>query len=201
MAASAAMLTLFKQLIGVEDADDSDNAALNAYLNGAIVACETYLDRIVISQRSVTERLVNIRAPRVLRFVPVGVLEAVTFNSDDVASDWKLVKRTDYAELHHKTDEWFCVDYDEELEVTYQAGYETCPYDLMLAVCYTAASLRAQSGEGMEAPGRAVAKEMITGIGSVEYDKESSVGGMTSVGPIPPQSRQILDLYRGYYGL
>jgi hypothetical protein len=137
----------------------------------------------------------------VLRYVPVGDLKTITLDGENVLSAWELIKRTDYAELHNVNDAHFCVDYDEELVVTYQAGYTTCPYDLMLAICYTAAAIRSQAGAGMAAPGSAVKREMVTGIGTVEYDLDSSLGGARSVGPLPPQTIQVLDLYRGYYGL
>jgi len=193
------LLAVLKQILGICEVDSSEDAALTAYLNGAISACETYLDRVIISQRSVTERLVNIRAPRVLRYRPVGALQAVTYEGDDVLSDWELIKHTDYAELHNVNDWRFCVDYDEELVVTYQAGFTDCPYDLMLAISQAAASMRSMAGVGGTAPGMVVKKEMMNGIGSVEYDIDSQIAGTSSFGLLPPQTIQILDIYRGYY--
>lgn len=189
----AELLALLKSLLKIEDVDTSQDAALTVFLNGAITACDKYLDRIKISKAEVTETWLRERFPRVLRYSPVGDLTAVTLDGEDVLSSWKLMHKTDFAELHHVDDSTYCLD-DEELVVTYEAGFSTCPYDLMLAICWCAAKIYEQTDGDDGALGAVVVKESVTGVGSVEFDTSMSIG------LIPAETRQVLDLYRGMYG-
>jgi hypothetical protein len=190
----ADLLSLLKNLLKVGCTDTSRDSELSALLNGAIAACETYTDDI-ISRRTVTERVLRGRMPFRLRYRLPGDLSVVEIDGEDVLADWEIIRQDAYGKLR-RIDETDYPLYDEEMVISYDAGFTECPYDLMLAIRDTAAAISAQSAAGVAVPGRAIKRETINGIGTVEYDLDSALGGVHSVGYIPPQSIQILNFYR-----
>ncbi len=190
----AALLALFKTLLGVEQNDTSRDDELTAYLQGAITICETYIDDI-IDRRAVTERWLRKQAPMTLRYREAAQLTAVTLEGEDVTAEWEILLGELYAELH-RVDRCSFVFTDEEMVVSYTAGLATCPYDLMLAIRDVAAAIEAQSGAGAVVNGLPVKRESINGIGTVEYDTSGMRGNTAPIGMMTAKAIQLLDPYR-----
>jgi hypothetical protein len=182
----ADILALLKKLLGVSEADTSRDSELNALIDGAIGVCEMYLND-VIDRRNVTQGWAYAEFPKILRYRNAGDLVSVELDGADVLSSWSIKKQDSYDTLI-KTTGAYAID-GEELVATYPAGFEACPYDLMLVIRDVAAVLESQFG----APSlEKVQRENIVGIGSVDYDRSE----VASVGIIPAQCIQILKLYR-----
>jgi hypothetical protein len=186
----AEILALLKSLLGIEVLDTSRDVELNAYINGAISICETYLDD-VLDRRNVAERLAYAKFPKILRFRNAGELVSADLDGTDVSANWEIIAQDAYAKLQSTTG-----SYEVEgqvLTVTYPAGFTTLPYDLMLAVRDVAAVLESKTGAGAPSMGR-IQRENIVGIGSVDYQIDAP--GASSVGVIPAAAVQILNMYR-----
>lgn len=190
----ADLLKMLKTLMGIKSPDTSRDDELTAYLRGAIVACETYLDD-VIDRREVTQAWVEGQSPLLLRYSFAAALTNVTLDGEDVTSEWQLLAADGYSKLY-RVDETILVFAAEKLTATYTAGYASCPYDLMLAIATTAAAMESKAGDGGAAPNEIIKKESVTGIGTVEYDTTGVVGETSPVGMIPATAVQILDMYR-----
>lgn len=185
----ADLLLTLKSLLGIEDVNTARDEELTAYLNGAIVACERYLDN-KISRGPVTEVWARECAPLMLRYWYPDNLTAVTLDGVDETADWKLIAHAGFSELHRDDGSAYTIN-NQELKATYEAGFSSCPYDLMLAICYCAMKIERDFSGEMSVAGASIVKESVTGIGSAEYDIADAVG------LLPPQTTQILDLYRG----
>jgi hypothetical protein len=180
----ADLLLMLKARLSVEAVDTSRDSELTALLNGSIVLCENYLDDI-ISRREVSEKWLKVQFPKRLRYSMPGDFVSVTVDGVDPGLTWKIVNQDAYGFL--QVVDGSSVFDGQEVVATYQAGFAECPYDLMLAICDVALSI--DSKAEIRTNGQLVSKETITGIGSVEYDTEST-------GPIPEASRHILNMYR-----
>lgn len=182
----ADLLAMLKTILGIDSADTSRDAELTDLLNGTIVRCETYIDN-VISQRNVSELFYGASSPFNLNYYPVGDIVSVELNGSDVAIDWEVRKRFGLGQLRRKDGRVEWLTDDDEIAVTYEAGFAECPYDLMQAIAHMAAAT--DPSLGPQGSGR-VKRETITGIGSVEYDFQGD--------GIPPVAKPILDKYVNY---
>lgn len=190
----AELLELLKTLLGIKTVDSTRDKELTAYLRGAIVSCETYLDDI-IDRRAVTQAWTDVHSPVLLRYSFASDLTSVIFDGEDVTSEWSLLSSDSVSQLYRADHTFFCA-MGKEFKASYTAGYSSCPYDLMLAIAYTAAAIESQSGDGISAPGLSLKRETVTGIGTIEYETNGVVGETMPVGLIPAQAVQILDMYR-----
>jgi len=182
----ADLLDMLKAILGISTFDTCRDSELTALLNGTIQRCETYIDNI-IDQREVSELFSGRKTPIALNYYPVGNLVSVELNGSDVIADWEARVNFGLGKLRKKNGLSDWLSDDDELVVTYQAGYAECPYDLMQAIAHLAAST--DPSLGSQGSGR-VKKETITGIGSVEYDFQGD--------GIPPISKPILEKYMNH---
>lgn len=184
----AELLSVLKLILGIEDVDDSKDEDFTLYLRMAIAASEAYIDDI-IDRRSVTERWTSGLFPQMLRYSNASDLTAVTLDGEDVTAEWKLITQDAFAKLH-RADGCSYEILNRELSATYSAGYATCPYDLMLAIASAAADIQEMLSGDAPSPGATVTKEMVTGIGTIEYDRSDAEG------MLPARSIQVLNMYR-----
>lgn len=182
----AALLTLLKSFLGIAETDRSRDVELTAYLNASIKLCETYIDD-KISRSEVQTSFTWGYAPFLLPYSKADTLSAVTCDGEDVLAQWEIIASSWFAHLCPVDRYRYCLD-GEELVASYSAGYTTVPDDLLLAIAYGAVALESQHEDGVT-PSQ-VAREMVTGVGTVEYDLDSTVG------ILPPRATQILDLHR-----
>ena len=181
------LLALMKQLMGITDSARDDE--LSMYLQMAGEAAESFIDNKTVSQ-SVTENFISDRSPIPLRFYPASSITEVLLDADDETDQWKL-----YASdgIYWATKGEKCGDPFKQLSVTYDAGFSPVPADLGYALVNIAIRYEESGGSG----GNQVKKEVIQGVGSVEYVTAGDVDG--NVGLLSPAVIGTLTRYRRFH--
>ena len=184
------LLELTKQLLGI--ADTSQDAELSMYLDMAGQACETYCDNKLVSQ-DVTEQYANSQYPLALRYWITGDISAVTVDGVDQTAEWKTYKTDGVTWASPSTSACNKTDYFNQLDITYAAGYDPLPSDLGYAIATVAIGYEQAGGTSVGS----VKKEVINGVGSVEYVTGTDVDG--NIGLLSPTTIGVLDRYRRFH--
>lgn len=195
------LLEMFKTFLGI--ADSAQDTALTMALNTAGPTLETYINNVIPKQEC-EDRYPHHFGTVTLDNSPVTDT-AIVVVLDGVTQDNYSVY-TSRGRMGHltRTDSAQDVPMDwrkyEQAVVTYEAGYDALPVDLAWAIIYTAAPVFKSDGTGTT-PGGAtgdVKKQMITGVGSIEYDVGSSSGGgaIEAFGIIPETAAQLAQKYK-----
>ena len=188
-------------LISVTDFRDAtgDTASSDAEITRALTRVqnriEGYLDRMLESQEHVDKHLFVGPEPVVLLQWPVTALTSIDKDGDDidvssVLLDWKT------GLLHHKNK----LTWGEDVEITYTAGYESCPEDIKMILIDLAQSHLAGTLEVMgPASTRALKRDTVYGVSSVEYDTNLvDTKGIEFYPELGPYTR-MLDKYKRPY--
>ena len=186
------LLSLMKKQLGIEDYETCRDDELSMYLDMAGAACERYIDNI-INERDVKESFKTDQHPIALRYNPVTALVGISVDGEDVLEDYELFHEEG---LHWSVKNrcgWHEGSCFEQMILTYTAGYNPLPADLAFAV--VTASRGYESGTGGSIGG--IKKEVISGVGSIEYNTDDSTGG--SVGLLAPSVTGVLDTYMRKY--
>jgi hypothetical protein len=183
------LLALTKQILGI--VDTARDVELSMYLDMAGNACERYIDNI-IEQREVTERIAKKYIPVPLRYYPVTTVTSVLIDGvesigdftqgQDDGIEWVLEGISNYTKS---------TDF-KQMDIVYTAGFDPIPSDIGFAIV-RAAILYSQN----TAAGGPIKKQVIEGVGSIEYDTSSNEA--ESVGMMPPSTVAALDPYRRIY--
>jgi len=186
---SITLLQLMKDILGITDA--SRDTELSLHLQAGGEACEKYIDN-KIAEVQVDENFSHARNQVALRYYPVSAVGAVFVDGTN--------EITDYLEFDDEGLKWVvgsqgkcCLEINQcfsSLLIRYTCGYEPLPADLGYAVVMTAMSYESERG----AVSGAVKKEVVTGVGSIEYSTGDDIS--VGVGLIPPAAIGTLDLYR-----
>jgi hypothetical protein len=180
------LLELTKQLLAV--LDTSRDAELSMYLDIAGNAAEHYIDNI-IEQREITERIAKKYVPVALRYYPVTTVTSVLVDGvESVASfsqgqddglEWVIEGVDNYS----KSAEFM------QMDIVYTAGFDPIPSDVAFAIVRAAILYSANA-----AVGGPIKKQVIEGVGSIEYDTSSQES--SSFGLLPATSTAVLDRFR-----
>ena len=125
---SITLLELLKQQLDITDNTRDDE--LSMYLGMAGSACERYLDNI-IDQRDVSERFTTDRHPIALRYYPVDALVGISVDGVDLLSEYELFHEEGLAWNVKNTCGWHEGSCFEQMIITYTAGYDPLPADLV----------------------------------------------------------------------
>lgn len=184
---SLTLLELMKQLMGVTD--NTQDTELSMYLQMAGEAAEKYIDNKIVLQE-VVENFIRTVSPIALRYYPVGGLTSVVNDGTDETDSWSV-----YAEdgIYWITKGDFSGTPFKQLTVTYNAGFDPIPAETGYAIATIAINYEQSGGS---ASGQ-VKKEVINGVGSVEYVTSADADG--NVGLISPATIGVLDKYRRFH--
>jgi len=203
----ASLLDTLKVFLGIDPSDTSQDAELDAALQQAIVAVETWLDRIVI-KRSVEEYFPYHFGTVQLHEYPVDTSVDVVVTKDGVADanyiPWLQRGKMSYLSRigsHYDTPmDWRKFS---QVVITYTAGYDPLPLDLANAIVWTAAAIKDSFGTGVIPGGSSgdVKSMSIYDVGSISYDVGVSSGGgkyvgSSSLGVIPETAAETLSRYK-----
>lgn len=183
------VLELVKTKLGITGTDLDSELAM--YISMAGSACEKYLDNKLVLQE-VTETYAVRRRTTSLRFWPVVSLDSVLFNDDDITDRYELRMSDGVA--------WAINDFGYvseqptygQLVISYTAGYDPLPGSIGYALAETAMSYYSAAG-GIGS----IKKEVVQGVGSVEYVTNQESAG--AVGMIPGNAVQTLEMYRRWH--
>ena len=186
------ILDLLKQELGIDPSDFTRDTELTIYIETAGLAVERYIDNIV-EQRQVTERHSKSNHPTALRYYPVDTLDNVVVDGVD--------KTTDYDLYHDEGLAWSVKDSCgrdrnccfDQMNITYVAGYNPVPPDLGFAIVVAAKTY----DTGVQAGN--VKKEVINGVGSIEYTTGGDDADYTKVSHLPDSAVGVLDSYRRHW--
>ena len=178
------LLALMKQLMGI--ADDTQDTELAMYLQMAGEAAENYIDNKIVRQE-VSENFISNRSPIPLRYYPASLITEVLLDDEDQTLDWKL-----YASegIYWATNGEICDSPFEQLAIKYNAGFDPVPADAAYAITSIAIRYEESGGAG----GSQIKKEVVQGVGSVEYVTSNDVDG--NVGLLSPATIGTLTRYR-----
>lgn len=183
------LLALMKQVLGITDT--VRDLELSMYLDMAGNAAERYIDNI-IEQREVTEQIAKKYVPVALRYYPVGAVSSVVIDGVESIANftqgfddgiaWVLEGISNYSKSSNF----------KQMNIVYTAGYNPIPSDIGFAIVRSAILYSENA-----AVGGPVKKQVIEGVGSIEYDTSSNESG--SVGMLPASTISALDPYRRIY--
>jgi hypothetical protein len=183
------LLALTKQLMGI--VDTARDAELSMYLDMAGNAAERYIDNI-IEQREVTERIAKKYVPVALRYWPVGLVSSVMVDGVEAVGDFTQGYDDGIGWVIEGVSNYMISHSFKQMDITYLAGYNPLPSDLGFAIV-RGAILYSENA----AVGGPVKKQVIEGVGSIEYDTSSNES--TATGMLPASSTAVLDQYRRIY--
>jgi len=180
-------LTLLEFMKRITGADDTVDDEYTLYLQLAGEAAESFADNKLVRQEA-SERFPLVNTPISLRYDPVESITSVTIDGDDVTTDWSLYSSDGvyYAENGFDAGDPF-----KQLVITYSAGYDPLPADVGYAIVKVAITI----SENAAAPSSGIKKEVINGVGSVEYLTPADVSG-SDVGLLSPATVGTLMRYR-----
>jgi hypothetical protein len=152
-------------------------------------AVEMYLDNKIV-QQSVTEQIACRKDILSLRYWPVVSLDSVVIDETDVVDDWNT-RTSDGVTwvIESRSHSYFA---DEQISVTYTAGYDPLPGPVGYAIAETAGNYYKKGGGVGD-----IKKEVVQGVGSVEY--VTSEDSESAVGPISGRSLAVLEMYRRWH--
>ena len=205
----ASLLDALKLFMGMDPNDTTKDTQLTNALVYAIVAIETYLDRVVVQRECVEHYAHHFGVVELSQF-PVNTSEDVTVTLNGVEqSDYSVfLKGAQHAVLTRQTTpvdvpiNWRSFD---QVVVTYTAGYDPIPADMTQAIVWTASAVYETEGSATIPgdSGNGEVKSMtIYDVGSISYNTSSSDyarSGMdyfSSRGMIPETAAQMLTAYR-----
>lgn len=183
------ILELTKQKLGITDNSQDDE--LSMYIDMAGQACEAYIDNKIVEQ-VVTEQYAYVKSPQALRFWPANTLSAVIIDGEDVTEDWEMFSSDGVVWNVRDKCNTDIMDCFKQMSVTYTAGYNPVPSDVGYAIVATSLNYESNSGGT-----GAIKKEVVQGVGSVEYVTDSD--SMGSVGLISGTSLGVLERYRRWH--
>lgn len=183
------LLELVKTRLEITGTDQ--DAELSMYISMAGAACEKYIDNKLVLQ-SVTEYVACRNSFISLRYWPVISLESITVGEIDITPDCQLITSDGVT--------WVVDTYmadvrslvGQQTTITYTAGFDPLPGAVGYAIASTALNYVNQT-----AAVGAIKKEVIQGVGSVEYvTGETSEG---AVGLIPGSAVGVMEMYRRWH--
>ena len=187
---SITLLQLTKDLMGITDNSRDDE--LSMYLQMAGEACEKYIDN-KLAQQEVKEDVASAHSPFSLRFWPSSAPTAISIDGEDVLADFTAYISDGIMWISKSTSSSESTCGFKQMTVTYTAGYEPLPAEIGYAISRTAIAYEAQQG----ASSGAVKKEVVQGVGSIEYATDADSVG--SVGLLSPATVGVLDMYRRWH--
>jgi hypothetical protein len=184
------LLELFKQKLGITDNSRDDE--LSMYLQIAGEACESYCDN-VLAKQVVIEQLPYKVSPVALRYYPVNALTTVEVDGEDKTTDYEIFESEGVDYVTSSRSGVTLPDGFLQMNLTYDAGYEPLPADLGSAITMAAISYETGTGATGE-----VKKEMVVGVGSIEYTTSNDAAS-SSTGMLSSSVTGTLDKYRREY--
>lgn len=185
---SITLLQRIKDLLGV--IDNSQDDELSMYLEIAGQACERYIDNI-IDQRSVTQNISHNRSPVVLRYYPAGNLTSVIVDGVESVSDYTVGTDDGIVWVFKSACDNYRDGCFKQLSIVYDAGFDPIPPDLAEGI--VRAGISYQTETVATAP---LKKEVINGVGSLEYD--TALASTTNVGTLPAATIAVLTPYKRF---
>lgn len=200
------LLDMFKDYVGIDPADTTQDETLSQSLNMAGDMCEAYIDR-VIAKRSIDQyfqshfgRVTLHNHPVDTSVAPVVLLDGVEQTDYKIfLAPWGLANLTRQNCQHDMPLDWRAY---EQVVVTYTAGFDPVPSDLAQAIVYVASDLFGAIGTGTP-PGGGGSGEIksmtIHDVGSISYDvgsSGSSGGTIESFGVINDSAAHLLSRYK-----
>ena len=181
------LLELFKLKLGVDTSDRDEE--LSMYLDMAARACEQYIDNKLVAQE-VTERFRQSRSPVGLRYWPAQDLTSVLIDGEEKVDSWEMISEDGITySLNNRCGNSLSCCFEQML-IVYTAGYDPVPSDAAIAIIATALNYEQQTGASGQ-----IKKEVVNGVGSIEYvtdsDSQGSVGAMSgaAIGALEPYRR------------
>lgn len=196
---SPTLLDMFKQFLGIDPADTSQDAALKRALNTAGPAIERHLDR-TLAKSAVTEDFSAYVGTVMLQHSPVEAGSVTVTLNGEASTAYETYTETGgltyVTRMGHRRDvpiDWRCFD---QVTVAYTAGFDSLPVDLATAIIYTASGLFMADGTGTLPTGAGdVSRMTIHDVGSISYDTGGG-GYMAGFGVVPPVAAEMLLPYR-----
>jgi hypothetical protein len=187
---SITLLELVKQRLGI--VDNSRDDELSMYLQIAGEACEAYCDN-VLAEQPTTEQHAATFSPIALRYFPLVTLNAVTVDGEDKTADYETFESEGVDYVTSSRTSTTCDGGFKQMNIAYTAGYEPLPADLGAAISSAAISYETGTGATGE-----VKKEMVVGVGSIEYTTSNDTSS-GSTGMLSSSVTGTLDKYRREY--
>ena len=156
---------------------------LTADINAAFRILEAHLDNKLVSQE-VTERFKARRDRFALRYWPADNVTSVLVDGAESVLEYEPYYQDGLTWLKRGDCHW--PDNFVQVDVTYTAGFDPVPVDIVYAVRDFATQIGA-----IAAPGT-IKKESVVGVGSIEYATSESASGSI----IPDSIMSILSHYR-----
>lgn len=182
------LLELLKQLMGIACDGSARDSELSMYLQMSGEAAEGYTNN-TLAKKSVTERISKSKTPVLLRNFPYVDGLVVVVDEVTVTDDYEVIREGGlaWAMTSRCSNSKSCCF--EQMELTYNAGYDPVPADLGYVIARTAMAYDQQAGGG-----GVVKKETVVGVGSIEYS--TADGAVAAFGMFSAASLSILDRYR-----
>ena len=187
---SMTLLELTKKLAGIVDNSQDDDLTL--YLQMAGEAAEQWIDNKLVMQ-AVTENYAASKSPVALRFYPASDLTLVEIDAVDVTTDWELMTSDGITWTLNNRNSASRTDYFNQMVIGYSAGFDPLPAEVGFAIAQIAIGYDESGGSAVGS----VKKEVVNGVGSVEYVTGTDSDG--SVGVIAPATIRTLEKYRRYH--
>jgi hypothetical protein len=181
------LLELTKQLLGI--VDNSRDTELSMYLDMAGRACELYCDNKLVEQ-DVVEELAMSRSPVALRYWLADTLSSVTIDGVDETANWTMYRSDGVAWITESVSGHSHSTSFDKMAIGYTAGFNPLPSEVGYAISTVAISYDEAGGSSVGS----VKKEVVTGVGSLEYVTASDVDG--NVGQISPAVIGVLEKYK-----
>ncbi len=181
------ILDFIKEASG--DLGCDNDYTLRNNVNSAFRILEQHLNNKLVAQ-SVTERFETDKTQIKLRYWPASNLSAVSRDGVDVTAEFSLYVQDGLAWVTDADSKycWNRLSRFEQFDVTYTAGFDPVPLDIVYAAKEFAEQIGRVSGPGT------VKRESIVGVGSVEYVTSDMAGGI-----VPGSIASILEHYRAIH--
>jgi len=183
------LLELMKQIMGI--VDTARDVELSMYLDMAGNAAERYIDNI-IEQREVTEKIAKKYVPVPLRYYPVTTVTSVLVDGVESIADFTQGQDDGIEWLLEGISNYTMSASFKQMNIVYTAGFNPLPAEVGFAIVRTAIGYSENASAGGP-----VRKQVIEGVGSIEYDTSSSES--SGVGMLSASTTAALDPYRRLY--
>jgi len=183
------LLERTKQIMGITGT--AEDAQVSLWLDLAGRDAERYCDNKLVAQE-VTERYAFSKSPISLRYYPADTISSVLIDGVEYKDGWELFENDGLVYATSDRYGYSASDYFNQLTITYTAGYDPLPSDIAAVLAITALAYKEQtSSKGT------VKKEVINGVGSIEYAIPETFSG--SSGMLSATSTDVLDRYRRHH--